>query len=79
MQSIPESLQASQSPHVDTWGCYLNTQQAEWRICVCIMCILYLYFVTLSANHGLCSVAPIVVKVMGCRDMYCMEECLGLH
>lgn len=74
-----QSLQASQSPHMDIWGCYLNTQQAEWENLCVYHCILYFYFVTLSANHGLCSMAPIVVKVMGCRDMYCMKDCLGSH
>ena len=31
VQNIPESLQASHSPDVDIWKCYLNTQQAEYR------------------------------------------------
>ena len=60
------------------WTCYLNTQQAEYRNTCCMYTSLLFY--TLSANLGFfVPLAPITIKVMECREMYCIVYYLGRY
>lgn len=62
MQDIPESPQASQSPHVDIGGRYLTLSRLSAGICVYDVCIFYFWFIMLANFEFLVRWHPLLLK-----------------